>query len=114
MTPRLYLICLTLAAGLHGAQDFDHLQIEEIATGFAGGEGPVWSREGFLLFSDYEADRIYKYTPGQKPGGVPRSLERSQREYDGPAGPPLYLRVQIPSRDANRSRGESRNAGRSV
>jgi gluconolactonase len=27
----------------------------------------VWSREGYLLFSDYSRDRIYKYVPGQTP-----------------------------------------------
>jgi hypothetical protein len=59
----LFLLC----AALLGAQDFGHLQIEPIANGFAGGEGPVWSRQGFLLFSDYEANRIYKYIPGKSP-----------------------------------------------
>ena len=38
-----------------------------MATGFKGGEGSVWSREGFLLFSDYSQDRIYKYIPGKAP-----------------------------------------------
>jgi sugar lactone lactonase YvrE len=47
------------------AQDFSTLKVEEVATGFAGGEGPVWSRQGFLLFSDYDKNRIYKYTPGK-------------------------------------------------
>jgi gluconolactonase len=65
----IYLtLCLTMcSAGLLRAQDFSHLQVVEIATGFTGGEGPVWSREGFLLFSDYDADRIYKYIPGKAP-----------------------------------------------
>jgi gluconolactonase len=49
------------------AQDFTNLQVEEVASGFPGGEGPVWSRAGFLLFSDYEKDRIYKYVPGGAP-----------------------------------------------
>jgi gluconolactonase len=64
---RLFPIYLTISLGSLGAQDFAHLQVEEIASGFAGGEGPVWSREGFLLFSDYEASRIYKYVPGKSP-----------------------------------------------
>jgi gluconolactonase len=64
---RLPLIWLALSAGVLGAQDFSHLQVVQIATGFTGGEGPVWSREGFLLFSDYDADRIYKYIPGKTP-----------------------------------------------
>ncbi len=49
------------------SQDFSAVNVEEIAKGFPGGEGPVWSRQGFLLFSDYGRDRIYKYIPGKKP-----------------------------------------------
>jgi gluconolactonase len=40
-------------------------KVETIQDGFPGGEGPVWSRGGYLLFSDYENDRIHKYVPGQ-------------------------------------------------
>jgi gluconolactonase len=49
------------------AQDFSNVKVEEVGTGFTGGEGPVWSRQGFLLFSDYGKDRIYKYVPGKAP-----------------------------------------------
>jgi gluconolactonase len=56
-----------LLAAVLGAQDFEHLQIEPIPGDFTGGEGPVWSREGFLLFSDYDVNRIYKYVPGKNP-----------------------------------------------
>lgn len=87
-------IYLTLGVGLSGtgtlrAQDFSHLQVVQIATGFTGGEGPVWSRDGFLLFSDYEADRIYKYIPGKNPevyregsnGGNGNTMDRQGRLY---------------------------------
>jgi sugar lactone lactonase YvrE len=60
------LILLALTSIL-AAQDFTQSPIEEIATGFTGGEGPVWSRDGYLLFSDYDKDRIYKYVPGKSP-----------------------------------------------
>ncbi len=36
---------------------------ERLATGFEFTEGPVWMPEGYLLFSDIPADRIYKWTP---------------------------------------------------
>src|SRR5690242_13904055 len=42
-------------------------QIELVAGGFRFTEGPAWSREGFLLFSDVPNDRIIKYVPGEKP-----------------------------------------------
>jgi gluconolactonase len=62
------LLRLTLVGLLvSGGQDFAALQVEPVAQGFPGGEGPVWSRDGYLLFSDYERDRIYKYVPGQAP-----------------------------------------------
>jgi len=60
------LLLLLMASGL-AAQDFSHLQVEPVAEGFPGGEGPVWSRGGFLIFSDYSKDRLYKYVPGGTP-----------------------------------------------
>jgi sugar lactone lactonase YvrE len=36
---------------------------EQIATGFQFTEGPVWRPEGYLIFSDILASRMYKWTP---------------------------------------------------
>ena len=36
--------------------------IDKLSTGFMFTEGPVWSPEGFLLFSDIPANTIYKLT----------------------------------------------------
>src|SRR5690349_19121295 len=49
------------------AQESQDLLMDRVATGFRFTEGPAWSREGFLLFSDVPNDRIMKYVPGQKP-----------------------------------------------
>jgi gluconolactonase len=49
------------------AQNYSNLQVEPVANGFPGGEGPVWSRQGFLIFSDYSRDRLYKIVPGTAP-----------------------------------------------
>jgi gluconolactonase len=38
-------------------------KIFKLAEGFQFTEGPVWSRQGYLLFSDPNANTIYKYTP---------------------------------------------------
>ena len=35
---------------------------ERIATGFSFTEGPVWHPDGYLLFTDIPANRIYKWT----------------------------------------------------
>jgi len=40
---------------------------EKLAGDFQFTEGPVWHPDGYLLFSDIRASRIYKYTPGGKP-----------------------------------------------
>jgi gluconolactonase len=37
--------------------------IEKVAGGFGFTEGPVWSPEGFLLFSDPNENRIYRWSP---------------------------------------------------
>lgn len=47
------------------AQDFSKIQVERLATGFAFTEGPVWSRNGYLLFTDIPNDHIIRYVPGQ-------------------------------------------------
>jgi len=52
---------------LMAGQNFSSLKVEPVADGFPGGEGPVWSKGGYLLFSDYSRDRIYKYVPGKAP-----------------------------------------------
>src|ERR1035438_328465 len=76
------------------AQDFPKISIEIIGKGFIFTEGPAWSKDGFLIFSDTVADKIWKWTPGSEPGslhetpngpagGEPFSLRDSA---NGPAG----------------------------
>ncbi len=47
------------------AQDTQPIQIEKVVTRLTFTEGPAWSREGFLYFSDIPTDRILKFTPGK-------------------------------------------------
>ncbi len=59
---------LTLLVALASAalpQDFSNLKVEKVAGGFVFTEGPVWSREGFLLFSDVPSNRIVRFIPGK-------------------------------------------------
>ncbi len=37
-------------------------KLEKLATGFSFTEGPVWSPDGYLLFSDPDQNIIYRYT----------------------------------------------------
>jgi len=57
------LLCLACAATF--GQDFSDYKVEKAAAGFQFTEGPVWSREGYLLFSDVPNDRIFKFVPGE-------------------------------------------------
>jgi gluconolactonase len=59
-------VALWLLAGTLGAQDFSKLQIEKVDTGFRFAEGPVWSREGFLLFSDGAKGELRKKPVGER------------------------------------------------
>ncbi len=63
-----------LLAAVAAAQDFSNLRIERVAAGNRFTEGPVWSREGFLLFSDVPRDLILQWTPGK---GVTNFREQS-------------------------------------
>src|SRR6266436_6191683 len=48
------------------AQESQDLLMDRVATGFRFTEGPAWSREGFLLFSDVPNNRIIKFSPGKE------------------------------------------------
>lgn len=47
------------------AQDFSGVQLERAAAHYRFTEGPAWSRDGYLLFSDIPGDRIMKLVPGE-------------------------------------------------
>ncbi|MEP6571314.1 MAG: SMP-30/gluconolactonase/LRE family protein [Gemmatimonadota bacterium] len=67
-----------LDRGLDGIVPAD-AKIEKLAGGFQFLEGPVWVREGgYLLFSDPNANRIYRWTPN---GEV--SVYRTKSGYAG-------------------------------
>jgi gluconolactonase len=61
---RLVLIAIA-ATGVFG-QDFSDIKVEKIAAGYTFTEGPVFSREGFLLWSDVPNNRIWKLAPNEK------------------------------------------------
>ncbi len=81
MKPVLSLtVCLLLGAGLLRAQVLSHesaflelaaleAEVRELAAGLQFTEGPVWiegqaGQPGYLLFSDIDADRIYRWAEG--------------------------------------------------
>ncbi len=73
-------ICLAAAFGmLASGQDFSRSSIQVIGRGFTFTEGAAWSKEGFLIFSDTPAGKLYKFTPGSE-------VEIFREEAQGPSG----------------------------
>jgi gluconolactonase len=58
----LLLLCGWPAA----AQDFSHIRVERALAGYRFTEGPAWSHEGYLLFSDVPNNQIIQLTPGRE------------------------------------------------
>lgn len=54
-----------LLANIVLAQDFSKIQVETVSRDLHYAQGPVWSFEGFLLFSDTVTDRLNKFVPGK-------------------------------------------------
>jgi gluconolactonase len=65
---RYFLVLLWLPAQA-GAQNFDNLRIDKVATGYTFTEGPAWSPMGFLVFSDIPNNKLLQFMPGA-PAGV--------------------------------------------
>ena len=55
---------MAVVCGALLGQESPEGSVATVASGFKFTEGPVWSREGFLLFSDIPNNRIMKLTPG--------------------------------------------------
>jgi gluconolactonase len=56
-----------LTVCLLGAQDYDNIQAERVASGLRYADGLVWSRDGFLVFADVLKRKIYRLDPGTPP-----------------------------------------------
>jgi len=61
------------------AQGFPEIKFERLAVGYRYTEGPAWSKEGYLIFSDTPTDRLMKWTPGS-------AVEVFRTDAHGPAG----------------------------
>ena len=46
------------------AQDFSKIAIELVGKNFDFTEGPAWSKDGFLIFSDTVSGKLWKWAPG--------------------------------------------------
>jgi gluconolactonase len=64
---------------LVSAQDFSEVRFDKLAQSYRFPEGPAWSKEGYLLFSDIPSDRLLKWVPGH-------DIEVFRTDAHGPSG----------------------------
>ncbi len=67
MFRRAVILLLACSCGSF-AQKWDEIRVEKLAGGYVYTEGPAWSPDGYLIWSDVPANQIQKWVPGQKPG----------------------------------------------
>jgi gluconolactonase len=68
-----------LAGGALLAQSFTEMKFERLSLGHRFTEGPAWSKDGYLIFSDTPNDKLMKWVPGQ-------AVEVFRTDAHGPAG----------------------------
>jgi gluconolactonase len=56
---------LAVTTVLACAQDFSDIRLEKIAKDLNYAEGPAWSPDGFLMYSDTVTNKLHKFTPGK-------------------------------------------------
>jgi gluconolactonase len=61
------------------AQDFSDLRLEMLAQGLIYTDGPAWSKDGYLIFSDTPGDKLLKWVPGHE-------VEIYREHVGGPGG----------------------------
>jgi len=60
----LVFLAAWFATGV-AAQDFSDIKVDKVAAGMRFTEGPAWSPDGFLTFSDCVTNQLHKFTPGK-------------------------------------------------
>ena len=91
-------------------------RLERIAGGFEFTEGPVWTRDGALLFSSPNTNTIYRWDAARDGYGVP-PLERIYRCRHRPLRPARLERAHLRSRwtaDHLPAREQARDPGRAA
>ena len=77
-TARTCLAAAALALAV-SAQESSEIRIELLAKGYIFTEGPAWSKDGFLIFSDTPTGKLFKWIPG-------RAVETFREDAHGPSG----------------------------
>jgi len=80
---------MILLAPVSSSEDFSELHPQKVATNYVFTEGPAWSRDGYLVFSDIPGNKLLKFTPGEQPaifrdnsnGAIGNSFDMQGRLY---------------------------------
>jgi len=64
---RAFFCIIPLACGVY-AQDFTELKVDRVIAGVMFAEGPAWSRDGYLVFSDIPNNKLLRLKPGEPAG----------------------------------------------
>lgn len=67
---RFFTVLCVVAAGSFAQSIATEIVVERVATGFRFLNGPIWSPDDILLFSDTPTDRLFRLTPGKGPSEV--------------------------------------------
>jgi gluconolactonase len=59
------LSAVILLAWSAAAQNFNNMQVDKVATGYTFTEGPAWSPQGFLVFSDVPNNKVVQFKVGE-------------------------------------------------
>src|SRR6266571_409245 len=73
------LLASAIFARLVLAQEPIEYKIDQLAKGLTFTEGPAWSKDGYLIFSDTSAGRLMKWVPGH-------DIEVFRADAHGPSG----------------------------
>ena len=65
---------------LHSRRIFAEVKIELLGRNWGFTEGPAWSKDGYLIFSDTSGDRLLKWVPGDQDRGLPHRRARPERQ----------------------------------
>jgi len=71
-------LAFSFARALFGSESGQYVT-ERLAAGYRFTEGPAWSKDGYLVFSDTPNDRLLKWVPG-------RNAEVLREHANGPSG----------------------------
>ncbi len=74
------LVFFAIAILALNAQDFSEIKVEKVGQGLFFTEGPAWSPEGFLLFSDTVTNKLHKFLPGKGIVEAGRHFRRPYRQ----------------------------------